>query len=453
MSGRALGILLLVLVGGGCAALAALRCEGHAPDVSAPDELTLGRDARTVKVEIADEGSGLREAQAVLMHARGEAPLAAQRFPGSAIPLVGPRPTERATLELQIDPRALELPEGTAQLRLTVRDWSWRNGLRGNETSLEIPVTVDLHPPRIALRPGLTYASRGGAGALAYRVSEDTVRDGVEVGDRWFPGVPAPGADAGSGARVALFALPVDAPDASRVRVVAEDGAGNRAVADGRVRVQARSFPEAPMSLSTSFLDGKVVELAGELGIDASDPVQAFSEINTRIRARDEAHIREIVAESAPQPLFQGAFEQWANSKVTSRFAERRVYRVGDREVSQATHYGYDLASTAGAPVTASNGGRVLFAGDLGIYGNCVILDHGLGLASLYGHLSSIEVEPGESVEKGQRLGVSGQTGLAGGDHLHFAILLRGEYVDPVEWWDPKWVRERIEARLEPEAP
>ena len=121
-----------------------------------------------------------------------------------------------------------------------------------------------------------------------------------------------------------------------------------------------------------------------------------------------------------------------------------------DRLVSKARHYGFDLASTRAASVTAANAGVVVFAGDLGIYGRCIIIDHGLGVHSLYGHLSEVGVAVGDTVAKSQRVGRSGKTGLAGGDHLHFAILVGGQYVDPLEWWDPKWVRSHIEWRLRP---
>jgi murein DD-endopeptidase MepM/ murein hydrolase activator NlpD len=103
--------------------------------------------------------------------------------------------------------------------------------------------------------------------------------------------------------------------------------------------------------------------------------------------------------------------------------------------------------------VGASNAGRVVFADELGIYGNCVLIDHGLGVSSLYGHLSRIDVAPGDVVQRGQTIGLTGQTGLAGGDHLHFAILVGDTYVDPIEWWDPKWIRDHIDARLESPAP
>ncbi|MGH7858467.1 MAG: M23 family metallopeptidase, partial [Candidatus Binatia bacterium] len=121
------------------------------------------------------------------------------------------------------------------------------------------------------------------------------------------------------------------------------------------------------------------------------------------------------------------------------------------------THLGYDLASLRLSEVPAANDGRVAFAGSLGIYGETVILDHGIGIFSLYGHLSSIGVTPDQTVKRGDTIGRTGETGLAGGDHLHFSVMLHGIHVDPVEWWDAKWIRDHITAKLEafgkPESP
>src|SRR5262249_21136466 len=112
------------------------------------------------------------------------------------------------------------------------------------------------------------------------------------------------------------------------------------------------------------------------------------------------------------------------------------------------THLGFDLASLRGSTVPAGNTGRVVFAGPLGIYGNTVILDHGLGLFSLYGHLSGITVAPDARVAPGGPIRNTGDTGLAGGDHLHFSIMIHGVHVDPVEWWDAHWIHDHVEARL-----
>jgi murein DD-endopeptidase MepM/ murein hydrolase activator NlpD len=318
---------------------------------------------------------------------------------------------------------------------------------------LAIPVRVDLSAPRLGVETALSYVARGGTGAVAWSLSEPAAADGVEVAGSLYPGFPYPAAAAGAdgaqqGRRVALYAIPRDAPPNPKIQVVAEDEAGNRAAAGWPVQFQERRFDEERIDLGQRFLEQKVPELREAFGISAEDPVAAFQEINSRVRAADEKRVREVVAKTASEPLWDGPFVQWANSEVTSRFAEHRTYFVEEKQVSEAIHYGYDLATLAGAPVTASNSGRVLHAADLGIYGNCVILDHGLGLASLYGHLASFAVAEGDSVAKGQVLGRSGSTGLAGGDHLHFAILVNGTYVEPKEWWDPKWVREKVDSQL-----
>jgi murein DD-endopeptidase MepM/ murein hydrolase activator NlpD len=435
--------LALVLAAGAAVALW-LRAEGAAPEIRGPEQVFLGRSPMPVVLEVSDAGSGLREVRAVLAHARGEAVLVERSFAGDAL-LGGGPVAER--VELTLDPKALGLGEGDATLRVGARDWSWRGWLGGNSTALEIPLTVDLTPPRISIQTGgLTYVRRGGAAVVVYTLAEPAARDGVQVDDRFFAGIDWPGAC--PGCRLALFAVPIDAPENPTIRVVAEDRAGNVAAAGWATRLQPHDFPEVPIPLSQGFLDGKVVELAQAFEIDAADRVAAFRDINSRIRARDEARIRELSEGTPGPPLWRGAFQQLANSKVTSLFPERRRYLVDGQGVSEATHYGFDLASLAGSPITASNAGRVIFAGDLGIYGSTVLVDHGLGIVSLYAHLSGIEVGVGDEVAQGQRLGLSGQTGLAGGDHLHFAILVGGVYVDPREWWDAKWVQEHVEAHL-----
>jgi murein DD-endopeptidase MepM/ murein hydrolase activator NlpD len=91
----------------------------------------------------------------------------------------------------------------------------------------------------------------------------------------------------------------------------------------------------------------------------------------------------------------------------------------------------------------------VAFVGDLGIYGNTAIIDHGLGLFTLYSHLSSVEVKVGEPIKKSQIIAKTGETGLAAGDHLHFGVYLNGVAVLPIEWWDEKWLRDNVYPKLE----
>ncbi|MEB2344670.1 MAG: M23 family metallopeptidase [Deltaproteobacteria bacterium] len=449
MSRSGLGIFVLLAALPALLAVGMVRCEGTPPAIEAPAALAIGKDGRTVALTVTDAGAGPKSLAAVLVHGAGETPLVEQALgPGRWLPF---GPGAPATVELVIDPKALGAKDGDATLRVTARDHAFRSWGGGNETQLEIPLRFDFRSPAVSVEPGIVYARRGGSVALAYRVGERTVRDGVELGERFFPairvGADDPAARHDAGWRLALFPLPIDQPDTKPV-LIAEDEAGNRGQATPQVKIEERRVPEAMLNLPPSFLENKIGELAEAVDVDASDRLRAFQEINTRVRAENEKRIREVTAESSPTPLWDGAFEQMANSKVTSPFAEKRSYIVDAEKVSESTHYGYDLASLAGAPVTASNAGRVVFADELGIYGQCVIVDHGLGLFSLYGHLSSIDVAVGDTVAKGQTLGHSGQTGLAGGDHLHFAMLLAGHYVDPVEWWDAKWQRDRLDPQI-----
>ncbi len=101
-------------------------------------------------------------------------------------------------------------------------------------------------------------------------------------------------------------------------------------------------------------------------------------------------------------------------------------------------------------PVSAANDGRVVWGSDLGIYGNCVVLDHGYGLQSIYGHMREIDVKVGDMVKKGQKMGIAGATGLAGGVHVHFGMQIDGVQVNPREWWDEHWIRDRVLAKLDP---
>ncbi|MCU0669384.1 MAG: M23 family metallopeptidase [Myxococcota bacterium] len=448
MTRSAFGGVVLLLMAAAVAAVFFTRCEGTPPVVGVAGPIALGAAARDVAVEITDAGAGVRSFEAAVVHAGGEIPLAGRDFGGSVIPFLGASAKQQSA-PLSIDAKALGLAQGEAKLRVSARDLSWRDWTRGNQTVVEVPLSIDFRPPMLSLAPGIKYAKRAGSVLFVYDVSDDTEVHGVEVGDRFYPGLPVAGEGVPASRRFVLFPLSQELPADVKIRIVAIDGAGNRAERTPQINIKDRAYPEEKIVLPERFLSEKVPDLAGATGVAFSgDPVATFQEINTRIRQENEAKIREVTAESANEPYFSGAFQQMKDSQVRSSFAERRSYFVADAKVSESIHYGYDLASLAGAPIQASNRGKVVFAEELGIYGGCVIIDHGLGLHTLYGHLSSISAQVGDVVEQGQEIGRSGQTGLAGGDHLHFAILLRGVYVDPVEWWDAKWVREHVESLL-----
>ncbi len=352
---------------------------------------------------------------------------------------LGPRAELPATLEIT----NLGLRDGPATIEVRTRDDFWRPLSLPERVIASWPVTIDLTPPKIEVFASTGYYSPGGVSLVAFRVEGATTAD-VKVGDMVFPSFPM--GDAARGARVALLALPYDYSGAA-LSISAVDEAGNAASRGIPGELRPRKFPHDRIEVKDSFLQAKVPELLPQ-NPPGTPLVDGFLVINREQRKQAEAAKRTLAAKTADKPLWEGAFVQPRNTKVFANFAETRTYVYQGREIDTQVHYGYDLASTKQSPVPAANKGTVVFAGSFLIYGNAVVLDHGLGLQTLYGHLSSIDVKVGDSVDKEQTLGHTGATGLAMGDHLHYEVLVNGVSVTPLEWWDAKWMRDRINKPL-----
>ena len=323
-------------------------------------------------------------------------------------------------------------------------------GLREAESVETRDVQVRLEPPRVAVLSTFHYINHGGSEFVVYRATPEDVESGVRVGEIEYPGYPAKGAGiatADPAMRVAFFALLFDQDRDTPINVFARDPSGTQALAPLDRQVFAKPYGKSRIQIDDSFIGRVVPAIAsnspGE-NIPTDDVLAGFLKINGELRRKNNQYLMDLSKKSAPEMMFMDAFQQLGNSQVEARFADARTYIYNGKEVDQQVHLGFDLAVTAQAPIAAAHRGIVVHAADLGIYGNCVVIDHGLGVQSLYGHLSSIEVKPGDRVEKGQRLGRSGMTGLAGGDHLHFTMLVAGQQVTPVDWWSAQWIQDRV---------
>jgi hypothetical protein len=350
------------------------------------------------------------------------------------------------------------LKSGPATIRVTAERTSLF-GMRHLSSAATHGVQVRLEPPRVSVASMHHFVNHGGAEMVVYRATPADVQSGVRVGDVTYPGYPLAGAgvSADPALHAAFFALLFDQDLNTPISLFATDDAGNQATATFETRVFPKSFRRSRIEVTPQFLQRVVPAiLENTPGFKVPDPndlVGSFLAINRDLRRENAETIAAYARKSAPQILWKGAFAQLGNSQVEALFADHRTYVYQGKEIDQQVHLGFDLAVTANVPVLAANDGRVLHADYLGIYGNCVILDHGFGVQTLYGHLSSIDVKAGDAVHKSQPLGRSGMTGLAGGDHLHFTMLVDGHPVNSVEWWDPHWMEDRVLRKIREAVP
>ena len=331
-------------------------------------------------------------------------------------------------------------------------------GIRTAQTTATKDVQVRLEKPTIAVLSTKHYVNLGGSEMVVYRSTPADVESGVQVGDVTYPGYPASGVHVEGVApitdptiKIAFFALLYDQDLNTPMFAYAKDEAGNSARADFDHLTFPKPFKKSRIDLPDAFLNRVVPSILATTDEvhPEGDLLEQFLVLNGELRRKNADKIATFAKQSSPDMLWNGVvFHPFTSNAVEAAFADQRTYIYHGKEVDRQVHLGFDLARVVHSPIVAANRGKVVYAAPLGIYGNCIIIDHGQGVQSLYGHLSSVGVKAGDMVEKEQQIGVSGQTGLAGGDHLHFTMLVGGRMVNPVEWWDAHWIQDRIVRKL-----
>ncbi len=427
--------------------LALERLEGKPPTVSLLPVVPVAVGAGTeLTVAVEDAQTGVGRLRVDLLQSGREVRLL-EEAPGSVGPF-GREKTPRMVRKVGLDPRALGLAEGPAVLRILAEDASWRRFGRGNAVEHRFDIRIDTHPPGIVNRGSPTTVAPGGTGLAVYRLTEPCPTSGVRVNEEFFPGFGGLFPEDPL-LHLAFFALPHDAAALPSILLEAVDEAGNRAQIRFPAFFRKRTFRRDAIPVTDAFIRQILPEFEGlPLPAEASLK-EKFLWINRDLREENYRAITAVTRRSRPEMLWEGAFLRMPNSAQRAGFAERRTYLYGDRPIDQQDHLGIDLASTAQAPVPAANAGVVAFVGPMGIYGRTILIDHGLGLFTMYAHLSATAVSPGERVAREQILGHTGTTGLAAGDHLHFSVLVHHRFVDPIEWWDPHWIREHVLQKIE----
>jgi murein DD-endopeptidase MepM/ murein hydrolase activator NlpD len=447
---KLIAAVIVLALAAGIAWFAAGRAAGPVISISSPAK-AIGQSGQ-LTLDIQTPAGKLRSLEVTLDQGSTHVPVFS--FPGADASALT-RSGDRLTLSRPLGKAQIpQLQSGQATIHVTaVRPVLF--GVRQTTSTASHDFDVRLTPPTIAVLSTFHYINQGGSELVVYRVAPADATSGVRVGTHEYLGFPASGAhipNADPGLRVAFFALLWDQDVATPISLFARDDVGNEGHATFDYRVIPKAFHHSTIQLDDRFL-AKVVpwilEVSPQLKVqNPQDLIGSFLRINGDLRRMNSEEIASIARTTAPEMLWQGPFKQLVNTAVEGGFADQRTYIYQGKVVDHQVHLGFDLASTAGAAVLAANRGRVVHASPLGIYGNCIILDHGMGLQSLYAHLSAIEVKVGDLVNEGQRMGRTGSTGLAGGDHLHFTMLLDGNAVTPIDWWSAQWVQDRILRKL-----
>jgi murein DD-endopeptidase MepM/ murein hydrolase activator NlpD len=239
---------------------------------------------------------------------------------------------------------------------------------------------------------------------LTLTAPQDTTRLRVRAFDRSIPAFRV-----GGTTWRALVGIDLDAAIARHPVAIRAEVPGRPPVTTNHdLAVEHREFPTRRLTVSPSFVD---------------PPPDALRRIQ-----REAAELQKAWTQTAAEPLWAGAFIRPVPDPANSAFGSRSIFNGQPR----SPHAGADFRSAAGTPIKAPNGGRVTIARDLYFTGNTVLIDHGLGLFSLFAHLSELAVAPGDRVETGQVVGRVGATGRVTGAHLHWTVRANGARVDPL---------------------
>lgn len=415
-------LVLLIILGGGYYYFILDRVP---PKIVLENRKYIGGDNRIIKINVKDRKSLLKKVDIKVFQGKRQKTISLKIEKNSF------------SIDYELDPKRLGFSDGKIELVVLASDKSINNFFQGNVAKIRKIYILDTSSPNIFMKTFRHYLKIGGSGLCGFSVSEPIKRAGIEVSKYFFPAYKY------KKNYIVFFAIPYNVDSNNlNVWVVAEDLAGNKKKIPFRCYIKKTRFRHSKINISDRFLNTKMVQFEDKF--KGLSPMEIFLKVNKELRKKNRDMLRKIGLNTEKKILFKGAFLRMPNAARMASFGDRRTYFYHGKKIDTETHLGIDLASVAKDKVIAANYGRVVYADWFGIYGNAVIIDHGYGVQSLYGHLSLIRVKKGDFVQKGQVIGLSGATGLAGGDHLHFGILISGIPVDPVEWWDPKWMKNNI---------
>ncbi|MPV79927.1 peptidoglycan DD-metalloendopeptidase family protein [Campylobacter hepaticus] len=392
---------------------------------------------KPISVHIKDDESAIKNVQIIL-----------HKDDNNTMVIADEKISNLKDLTLQIALPKLGYKENIKSLILEIvaKDSSLWNFFDGNEARKQIALIIDNTPPKIDIISNSYQIEQGGGAAVVFKVDDDNL-DKVYIQTnkgKIFKATPY----IKDGYYAALIAW--DARDDEfRAFVVASDKAGNISKERIKYYLLNRKYRISNINLTDKFLDGKIENLANQYAPENSNfnRYEKFKFVNETLRDSNEALIHEVTSKVPEEKLEHfdlNLFLPLKNGMKVADFADHRYYSYNGQFISDSYHMGLDLASVAQAPIISNNEGKVVFAQENGIYGLNLILYHGFGVYSLYGHCSSKNINLDEEVARQSIIAKTGTSGLALGDHLHFGILIQGVETRPEQWQDKKWIEDNI---------
>ena len=439
IAGKIIGTLLLGgILAGAWYVYTAPEFEREKPQIVAPDKLYWNRTA-PLEIKVTDNVA-LKNYQVELGDGKNSVILDQAPFDKQST-------EETITVTFPkgkvLDPKAKQM-----HLKITVNDKSFWNMLAGNSATKNIDLYVDYKRPNVNILANSRMINQGGSALVIFQASDDNMDElYIEADGNRFKPQPYKK----EGYYAALIAWPFT-KDTFSAKIIATDLAKNKRVTEIPFYHKNPRYRTSKIKATDKFIDGKITDLASSDPEYAtiSDKLKKLKAINETMRLSNEAKIHKLAKHVSDETLESWKMKKFyplRNGQKVASFGDHRYYYYGSKDnvVSESYHVGYDLASNSMADIKASNPGKVVYADENGIYGNMPMIDHGLGLYTLYGHCSQLLVNEGDEVDVGQVIAKTGKTGLAMGDHLHFGILVQGIEVRPVEWFDQSWITKFID--------
>lgn len=385
----------------------------------------------------------------------------------------------RANIEVQFPGINSKLDEGPAVIEIRAFDRSFWSNVATERVELQ----VDYHRPKVEVLTSQHNAHQGGSQLIIYKAfDEDLYMSGVKVGGNTFYGFPAKKLDKDfedPSIYMSIYAIDLNQdPNNLPIKVFAEDRVGNVTSATFYNKVLKRNTREVPLRLTEETLRslvadlasqnyttletyyksfGKKLELTSKRGTTQRS-LEEFKLVNEDLRKYDDIELSAFLKKNNENQAisFNGAAleRQWNGtfgrpSGTTQRmFGDLINFSFQDQSLGKSLQLGDEIRKPPNSEVEAANDGIVVFSDTLGFYGKTVIIDHGLGLVSIYARMGSVSAHEGDRIQKGESIGTGGESGFALFPQVYYEMRMQGISVDPREWWDPTWLDSQIQGKI-----